>query len=287
MASRDYARLGVEEFGTKLIVSGDLDPVYIALVHADISPEERARWLVAYWCWYDCGVASWMAQHEGARFWYQMMRAACNAEEAPPGGRWARAPERRHNRGRAAVRCVTELRDQYPQPEAMVNYLMGPEQRGTSCKAVMARAKNHHLFGDWIAFKIADMLERVLEVQVDFSSAHVFMFRSPAQAAVMVWDALHGIRFDKDTRLSDQGVQEVVAYLLAHLPRIPAPPQKSGRLVGLQEVETVLCKWKSHMGGHYPLYNDIHEIHLGLMPWLEHSEIAKRFHEAMPKVPTE
>ena len=55
------------------------------------------------------------------------------------------------------------------------------------------------------------------------------------------------------------------------------------RPVGLQEVETILCKWKSHMNGHYPLNNDIMEIRHGLKDWLPVSALARAFYDAMPE----
>lgn len=53
--------------------------------------------------------------------------------------------------------------------------------------------------------------------------------------------------------------------------------------MNIQEVETVLCKWKSHMNGHYPLWNDIREINGGLEPWAGRCSAARAFLNHMPK----
>ena len=53
--------------------------------------------------------------------------------------------------------------------------------------------------------------------------------------------------------------------------------------MNIQEVETVLCKWKSHMNGHYPLWNDIHDVNTGLEPWAGCCSAARAFLAHMPK----
>ncbi|GAG17632.1 unnamed protein product, partial [marine sediment metagenome] len=49
----------------------------------------------------------------------------------------------------------------------------------------------------------------------------------------------------------------------------------------LQEVETVLCKWKSHMNGCYPMGKDTREITEGLAPWAGYTSV-REFREYMP-----
>src|SRR3546814_4979767 len=67
-----YERLSIEAFGSHLLRSGDLDPIYIALVQARrsgaFSEAQLLLWLLAYVCFYHAGVASWMSEHEGAAF---------------------------------------------------------------------------------------------------------------------------------------------------------------------------------------------------------------------------
>lgn len=74
-------------------------------------------------------------------------------------------------------------------------------------------------------------------------------------------------------------VGEVVAYLEETFSDLLAPPLFD-RPIGLQEVETVLCCWKSHMNGHYPLNNDIDEIQEGLRGW---GTAASAFSKMMPE----
>lgn len=295
MGARDYERLSVEDFGEQTILSRDLDPVYCALVDAELDPVVLRRWLVAYWCFYDCGVASWMSELKGEKFWGQMAIAATNAVPSPIGDRWRRAAERRHFRGAQAEKAIVSLRDTYrDRPQTMVDYcfyghtgeIHVPTGGGTvtsTCADVMKLAKEHRGFGDWIGFKVADMLERVVGYKVNFSSAEIFMFDDPRKGAIRVFREKglipEGavIRKDRENAI----IEEVVAFLIKKFRHLKAPP-RDDRLIDLQEVETVLCKWKSHMNGHYPLRNDIDEIMEKTAPWAEICETAKKFREAMP-----
>ena len=41
-----YDKLTIEEFGRHLLSSLDLDPIYVALVRMELTPEELGRWLL-------------------------------------------------------------------------------------------------------------------------------------------------------------------------------------------------------------------------------------------------
>lgn len=296
--SRAYPRLDIETFGSHLLESGDLDPVYIALHRMELPEAHRARWLIAYWCLYHVGAACFISEREGRDFWMALRAAARNEAENPSpveGGRWPRGSERRHWRGEQASKAVRDLMGMYmDRPEAMVERLAstslssseaayGTEALETLPFALVAsRAQAHRSFGPWISFKIADMIDRLGIAPVSFDNAAVFMFDDPRKAALNLARLKAGLA--PEVKFKDEGavISQVVAYLEGHFRDRTAPPTHD-RPVGLQEVETILCKWKSHQNGHYPLNNDIVEINEGLHPWLEHSLTAKEFLHHMPE----
>ena len=295
MASRSYERLDIYEFGRVLLESGDLDPVYIALNAMQWrDPAQLERWLLAYWCLYHCGAASYISEAEGASFWDRMEEAARNETKAPDGGRWPRGSERRHFRGEAAIRAVAKMRERCPDmPERVVHYIAYGEPpnhvipvstRPQPFAEVADRAKSLPLFGPWIAFKICDMLDRLGIAPINFDKAAVFMFDDPVKAALRLWrvhENLPDTAEPKDAATKAQIIDNVVAHLTEHFKSFTAPPRHE-RPVGLQEIETILCCWKSHMNGHYPLLNDIREINEGLSSWAPHSETARAMLQAMP-----
>lgn len=274
-----YPRLTIEDFGRHLLDTNELDPIYVALSGAPFKRCFLQRWLLAYWCFYDAGVACHIAEHEGEYFWEVMDVAARNEKPCPTGGRWPRAAERRHFRGQQAITAVAKLRERYgDRPEGMVEYVAGD---GGPFAALAKRAKSHYKFGDWIAFKCGDMVERVLGVPVDFTEADVFMAESPREAALMVAREKFGllaVTSEQDRRVA---IRTVVEHLVSEFQDYKAPP-RGDRPVALQEVETVLCKYKSHVNGHYPLFNDIDAIRAGIVPWVGISEAARRLAETMP-----
>ena len=287
-----YARLGIREFGEHLLKTNDLDPVYVALVEnrERWATVKLHRWLVAYWCYYDCGVASYLSELDNERFWTEMMCAAVNSadEPSPLFERWPRASERRHFRGKAATSSVLDLKTKYgPWPETMITEICA---HAPSYAGVAKAVATHRGFGPWISFKVADMLDRVLGVHVDFTEAAVFMFKDPVRAAEMVFKehmmknmpdesaAFFKIKKDHHNMI----IRGVVDHLTSKFSGFLAPPF-GDRPVGLQEVETILCKWKSHMNGHYPLGNDTREIKNRLRPWAKiNCKTAYEFLEKMP-----
>ncbi len=219
-------------------------------------------------------------------FWERLRLAASNVLPAPTGERWPRGKERRHWRGGQALASWSDLHKRYAaEPElfvATVGASTGPVLKigVMGCldivpipfKKVSDAVQEHTGFGPWMAFKIADMLEQVFHVPVNFDNAAVFMFKDPYEAALRLWRRLGGFTEKAVPRDKDDAVNRVVAHLLEHFKEFDAPNGK--RKVGLQEIETILCKWKSHENGHYPVLNDLGEFRHGLEPWVKHSKLA-------------
>lgn len=275
---RNYPRLELIPFGRQLLETGDLDPVYIAFAETVTDPAQQARWLIAYWCFYACGFACWASELDDKKFWAAMMEAAQNSTISPAGGRWPRGHERRHARGVQGVAMVTSLIEKYEHPIHMLYYL---KNAAPHYAAVADRAQEHTLFGPWIAFKIADMLERVADCHVDFSAAEIFMFDTPRKGALLFWEKELGRGVNEPVD-EDEQISRVIEHILSELGDFDAPPAMD-RLIGLQEVETILCKWKSHLGGHYPLWNDIDDVSMGCEGWRSRSATAQQFWKTLPR----
>lgn len=277
-----YPILSIQEFGTHLIQSGDLDPVYLMLNKAELDPDTKARWCLAYWCLYHAGAASYIAERKDY-FWGTLAKAAGNSEPAPTGtgDRWPRGKERRHWRGEQALQSWCELQQRYNQaPEQFVKLL---KERAPEYTSVQNFVQSHRGFGPWMSFKIADMLEQVIGVHVDFTEASVFMFKDPKEAAIRYWRRAQGLADNAKPRDPEAAIQTVVRHLLEYFAEKKGhlAPNKQ-RLVGLQEIETILCKWKSMENGHYPPGNDIHELKTGLLPWSKVSSLAAKLLTCCP-----
>lgn len=298
-----YRILSIEDFGRALHEAGDLDPVYNALVAPGVTDlATRDRWLLAYWTFYHVGVASYLADAETvASYWERFGCAVRNAapDLAPVGdGRWPRGRERRHMRGINAKRTYMDLWTKYPRdPSGFVAAAIRTDREGPlTCREIVENVRRHVGFGPWISFKVADMLERVVGLAVDFEQAEVFVFDQPKEAALLLWasratpGALPTVEslFENAKRVRPRDEEKALRDVVEHLtkefaPLGDAPPASAYRRrpYGLQEVETVLCKWKSHLNGHYPVGLDRVEIYHAAREWGEVSPTAARFAEVL------
>lgn len=252
-------------FGESLIKTEDLDPVYIGLYGAQLPRPQLYRWLLAYFCYYHAGVASFISEAEGAKYWYWMKIAAGNVQPSPLGERWPRAAERRHFRGEKCVRAVEWFA--VAAPEHWVRSIVEWRNERWLLQAVMNEVGGWPMCGPWIAFKAADMLERLGLAPVAFPSDTGLFYKEPAAALRLLVEMEGGSVKDHWNRLS------FTFQVLSAPPRYERP-------CGPAEVESVLCKWKSHTRGHYPIGKDIREVRHALKGW---GATAERMLVAMPE----
>lgn len=239
-------------WGRQLIETNDHDPLYVGLTNWDVRGSRVRRFMLAYWCCYSVGASWFISQQSGGRFWDLLRVAAVNEDPAPVGGRWPRAHERRHWRGQKCVDSVDWLRDRFKHPEEAVLSLEAARSLGE-----VEKLMSWPQFGPWIAFKAADMLERVLGAPVAFPEEVITLYKDPKQGAEMAQEVL-GL----------PSTQQVVVDMLDAYGDLIAPGHlDSGRVCNIQEVETVLCKWKSARRGHYWLGLDTRDHRLQLEQW--------------------
>lgn len=233
-------RLGVVEFGQRLIETGDLDPLYIALYNAKFPRPKMCKWLVCYWCYYHAGLCC-VASEQRNFFGFLL-------EVAQGGTKYPRGSERRHFRGNLAVDSVKRMAATFDSAEDIVDWLVAA---GPSAAGIMKRVKTLHGFGEWISWKVPDMIERLGLAPVEFVEDDVrLMFKSSLDGAAEVAKRHGGTHAANPLLFAHR-------YLIRKLGRLEAPPSFDRR-INVQETETVFCKWKSHLGGHYPLGKDSH-----------------------------
>lgn len=265
-----YEKLSLEEFGRQLVLSGDLDPVYTALSRVEYDGQRMRRLLFAYWCCYNLGEADYLSTSEGNAYWFTMQTMAENSQPSPV-GRWPRGRERRHFRGEKAIEAIGWFWKNYSNrahgPVTTLETLFSQEEEGPPLRTVPYVELKKVVcewpqFGPWIAFKVGDMLERVLHLPVDFTDSDVFFFDSPREAAKS-W----AMQNFWTVAMSD-APKVAVEFLKKELGHLSAPPSFD-RSLNIQEFETILCKWKAHQNGIYPIGSDIKELKHSLEPWVK------------------
>lgn len=241
-------KLDVIEFGRRLIVSDDLDPLYVALWNAGLDRETLCRWLVAYWCYYHAGLCCWICDQRD--FFGTLLRVAEGGTDYP------RGTERRHFRGDLAITSVKQLKEDFKSAYDLIEWL---GYGGPTASGIVKRVKQLHGFGEWISWKVPDMMDRLDLARVEFVDRDVdLMFKSSKDGAYKTCEAC-------EIESADQ-LMAAHRYLIRKLGTLKSPPRYE-RCINVQETETIFCKWKSHLSGHYPLGKDTHEIRRGLAEW--------------------
>lgn len=238
------SQLDIYSFGRQLIETQDLDPVYVLVHQSKMEGEKLQKWLLGYWCFYHVGTASWVSEQ---RDYWQAMYDAAESKD------WPRSAERRHFRGDNALKSITYLHGKG------LDVLFRPFLSGLrmTYASVERHVRQWEGFGPWIAFKVADMLDRLGITSVDFSGCQ--LFDSPRKAAAMLWGAEQ-----PGTEIPADVTTWAVRRILFKIHDKDAPPRYERKL-NVQEAETILCKWKAYCGGHYHVGEDIAACRKGLL----------------------
>jgi hypothetical protein len=264
----------VMRFGAQLIGTEDLDPVYCALYRAKLPKKQLYRLLLAYFCFYHLGVSARISEEEGDAFWDVMEIAARNrvCSHLPAEfTRWPRGSERRHFRGDKCVEAVRKVRKNSegknelgvgPVPEHTIGLFFEMAQM-VDFVGFMKVVQVFPMMGPWVAFKVADIMERVLGASIEFPNDLALLYKEPRAALDML----------------DVPAEEASQRLLGYFSHYAAPPSYERRC-NIQEVETCLCKTRSFWHGKYYIGKDIHEIRKGLVGW---GETADRLLRVMPE----
>ena len=263
-------------FGRQLFSSADLDPIYLALLKLRLDRDQLARWLVAYWAFYNAGFACYASEQSGENFWKLLAIAAENRSPTHFGERWPRGAERRHFRGHAAIKAVEALRRRYgDRPEDMLVFLVdGPMHVG----AVIQRARMHVSFGSWIGFKVADMIDAVWQSGcVGQDDLSLFLYAAPRRSIEQCY-SLGTLSLPNPNIDRFEFAMRWLANQLGEC-RVPHKPESAPDWFSL---ETVFCKHLSHTHGHYPLLKDTKEITHGIKPWMTCSATARKFALCLP-----
>lgn len=240
------SKLTYLQFGRQLLDTGDLDPIYIMLCKSRMDLNLLKRWCLAYWCFYHAGVASAIAEAPPSSFWKMMKKADQD--------KWPRGKERRHFRAANSANALDSM--SASSPTAIVDKMIS----GDTFKELSKNVTSFPQFGSWMAFKIADMREQVFGVETNFPDLHLGIYKDPRQGAALIATG------DWRSHIGISQVKEVVDKLIKDFRKYDAPPFYR-RKVNVMEVETILCKYKSHVKGHYPLLNDCRDIYEGLEGW--------------------
>jgi hypothetical protein len=127
------ALAGVFAFGEEMLRKNALDPAYAAVHGAELPLDQVKRLVLAYCLFYHLGLAAYLSEREGAKYWRVVEEAArndrppCETDKALSAESWPRVADRRHFRGPKCVEAVQSLARKFPRPEDLIDSLITPE----------------------------------------------------------------------------------------------------------------------------------------------------------------
>lgn len=211
-----------EDFARADVHVGDIDPTYWAINKANVhfGPDWAKRFCVAMLCYYHTGTAAEAADYEGIQFWDYLIGIYGHAP---------RAAERRHFRGNAGMDALVVMKRKFPVPERFFDNI--PRHYGQLMKYCASELVQ---FGPYFQLKIADYMDRCLDMPIDQHSMNWLiqgMPTLPAKAIKMLYPTASMRDAFEDIRARLRPLE-----LLA--------PPSFDRPLGPAEIETILCDWK-------------------------------------------
>ncbi len=199
---------------TRLIETGELDPVYTMLCGARDSGLVDENWLSRFCLYhlmfYDVGGAIKVA-HDNRPFWEMVNEryATCR-----------RGQERRHFRGENGLKAIASMKE--GTPLGILTYVYQP-----GYSQVYKNISTHYSgFGPYFRLKWADYLNVVFRKRIDFTGLAYYMFEG----------AMDGVRAIWPERRVDEGLEEIREYISQY-----KDPFDGSRKCGNAEAETVAC----------------------------------------------
>jgi hypothetical protein len=223
--------MNFKDFSTKLVLSGDLDPDYLFIKkYAKRVEMERAtllRWLQTKIFVYDTTSEIQImngVQIEDVKFGLERIKAKATARE-----------------NLAAF---------------IENFSESQIQPGVKYTSLNKYLQTFQGIGSWAAWKFADLLEQVMDIDIDFSDVD---FREAYEYPLKGLLVVNGFADNERFRFKEPHYALMVTKAWAEFPTILDSPGRS-RLVNIQEFETCLCKYHSFVRGRYELGDDTNHL---------------------------
>lgn len=240
-------------FGRHLIRSMDIDPVYPVLVklHDQMDTEESYWHSLLYVGWYHLPVA-----HSAWLRWPRPRdkRMYTNRKWMEQASKWPTGIERRSNRGGKVFQHLEAFCKATDHVSLEQWFRTGMVKAPTLAKRHQNwRVLNERLQaiwgnGRWAAYKHCEILRRVHGLPVEAPDMGHRHSSGPREGLETLYGPLEG-----------QG-EAVIAVLDARGRDLQKRLKEAGLRADIEELETILCNWKSLLKGKYYVGHDIDEM---------------------------
>lgn len=242
------------KFAKNLIASEDIDPLYPVLKHLqkDLDPEQKLWHSFLYVAWYNLPSAT-------AAFTEYSLPNKQLLKHIDP--KWPTGIERRNNRGGKVVGHIDSYLKIIEVTKSQKKWywegLSRDKEPEDNWRILNERIQTLHGNGRWAAYKFCEVLRKVNNLPIQAPDMGHQFSSGPREGLAMLFGEIPGQTSEVIDQLNAQG--DVLIEKL----------QKLGLDVGQEEVETVLCNFKSLMKGKYYTGHDIDELQEQIVSSLE------------------
>lgn len=226
-----------KKFAAKMYREWDADPGYYAIQYTPMPPAQRLRLAIAWCTYYNLGLAADASEYRGDAFWMYLRTAYPTAP---------RNSERRHFRGAAGLKALTQWSTTWKKPEDMAFHMLSANP---TYFGVRERCKSVAQYGDYFYWKWCDLHEVLGYGAVNMIGSEMHSPKVPQQGALLIWNQAH---VPEDPPDMDYIVPQVYYQIAKHCRAEQIPPRTTkDRVFGIQESETVCCVYKQMASGSY------------------------------------
>lgn len=215
-----------QECSERLIVTGELDPVYNVVAYArdHISKEWAEKFCMAHLMFYNVETSFMLAEVPTQNFWFRTLQIYHGAK---------RGQERRHYRGQNGLKSIDSMRNDPPGTVLRIGLDASlPSLKSLSNNIARAGIQG---FGTYFLLKWADLLDVLYKANMDYSGlvhqpGH-FLFEGAAKGLESIWPG----------RPHHESLMEIKDFISGRY-----EPFQGYRACGLSEAETIACAYRTY-----------------------------------------
>lgn len=210
-------------FGDRLEELKDTDPVVSLVYTPKWSKQTLRKWLLAYGCFNNVGVACWVADESGTAYWDRMLCGAGSKKTT------------------ATAKYLASRK-----LDALIKDL-----GATDC---MSRVTGWKGFTEQSAFRLISLASKLQIVDFEFQSEEIKQLAFLVEGAVRLWEA---IRSPQEPPKRRELVAWALSWITHKVGKSKLVPPTYHRSFGDVEAAIVLQKWNLYMEDEYTLGQDV------------------------------
>jgi hypothetical protein len=240
---------GFRHFSFKHIALGDVDPIYTMIKNSQLSYEEKKRFTFSHLMVYDLKSSIALSDEKNDSIYYDKL-LECFKSGKLGKDRKDVASRETNEKSRTFGTQLPKMR--MKSPEEWIQIAIDETIKSKSWAASLNASKIIPTFGEYFAFKLADMIETIFDIKdytVKFDSDFV---KSLPRGSLTGYEMVRTGSTSKFRSAEEiRNCELLNKFYLTELEFFKdyACPQNNSRGIGPQEIETLLCDYRKMRKG--------------------------------------